>query len=257
MPKTTVKKEATPVKSEPKTKKTTKKTEAVEQTAPVKEAKKDTVKRASPLSVPVVTLKGQEEGTLSLPKEVFGQKVNKQLIAQAVRVYSTNLQGHYSSTKTRGEVSGSTRKIYRQKGTGGARHGSIKAPIYVGGGIALGPKPRKTLLDLPKKMKKMALISALSQRAKEQHIAAVADLDKASGKTKQMAAFLAQFMPHTALVVADKPLENVSRSVRNVPGVDFTTVDQLNTFTIINHQNLIFTPQAVEKLQEKVTKEGK
>src|SRR3989344_1873864 len=102
---------------------------------------------------------------MALPKEIFGQEVNTKLLAQAMRVYMTNLKKFTASTKTRGEVRGSTAKIYRQKGTGRARHGAITAPIFVGGGIVFGPKPRKVVLDLPKKMKKAALLAALSDKA--------------------------------------------------------------------------------------------
>ena len=119
--------------------------------------------RTTALSVPVYSLLGRAAGTMILPKEIFGKVVNKKLLAQAVRVYMTNQKNMTASTKTRGEVRGSTAKIQRQKGTGKARHGSIRAPIFVGGGVVFGPRTRQVRLELPQKMRKAALLSALLQ----------------------------------------------------------------------------------------------
>src|SRR3989344_8900364 len=131
---------------------------------------KQTPKRAVGLSAPVYSLSGRASGTLSLPKEIFGKEVNKKLLAQALRVYSTNQKIFTGSTKTRGEVEGSTAKIFRQKGTGRARHGSIRAPIFVGGGIVFGPRPRKVRLELPQRMKKAALLSAFSAKTADKQL---------------------------------------------------------------------------------------
>src|SRR3989344_6029979 len=128
-----------------------------------------TTKKGS-LFAPVYDLKGAKSGTLALPKEVFGTKVNNSLMAQAVRVYLANQRQGNATTKTRGEVQGSSKKIYRQKGTGRARHGSLRAPIFVKGGIVFGPKPRDFSLDLPKKMKRKALFSSLSAKAADSEV---------------------------------------------------------------------------------------
>lgn len=201
------------------------------------------------LSVPVLSLAGQSAGNLNLPKEIFGVEVNKPLLAQAARVYSTNKKTHWANTKTRSEVVGSTRKIYRQKGTGGARHGAKKAPIFIGGGIALGPKSRKTILGLPKKMRKAALNSALSQKVQQGEIVAVDGLDKATGKTKQMAKLFKGLEKRSALIVNDQKADSASRAIRNIPGIDFLTVDQLNAYEVIKHQSLFLTKSAVDKLK--------
>ena len=111
------------------------------------------VSEKATVSVNVVGIDGKISGKIALPGEIFGEKVNKALLAQAVRVYLANQRQGNASTKTRGEVEGSTRKIYRQKGTGRARHGSVRAPIFVKGGIVFGPKPRDFSLDMPKKKK--------------------------------------------------------------------------------------------------------
>ena len=134
--------------------------------APVKTAAAPKTEKVAPkaktakFEVTAFDLSGKEVGSVALAESVFGGKVNKNLLAQAMRVYNANRQNHWGNTKTRGEVQGSTRKIFKQKGTGNARHGSLLAPIFVGGGIALGPRTRKTELDLPKKMKAAALLSA-------------------------------------------------------------------------------------------------
>lgn len=212
--------------------------------------------KAGNLSVPVYSLDGKEAGILSLPKELFGVKVNKALLAQAVRVYTSNLKGHFSNTKTRSEVKGSTRKIYKQKGTGGARHGAKSAPIFVGGGIALGPKFRKVVLELPKKMKKAALIAALSARAEEKEIYGLASLEKVSGKTAQMKKFLEKVGMKNVLFVVDGKNELTERAVRNLPGVDVQVVEQINALEVIRHKTLALTREAVEKLESRMKKEA-
>ena len=194
---------------------------------------------------------------MELPKELFGAKINKQLLAQAIRVYLNNLQGHFSNTKTRAEVSGSTRKVYRQKGTGGARHGAIRAPIYVGGGIALGPKARKVALDLPKKMKKAALLSALSSKMAEGDIVGIKGLEKAAGKTAEIWNFLQKLGKKGALIILDGKNEQVSRAVANLPNVNALTAEQLNALEVMRYQTLVFTREAVEKLAVKVKEETK
>ena len=147
--------------------------------------KKPVVAKAAGLNVAVYSLAGAKKGTISLNKEIFGAKVNKTLMAQAVRVYLVNQRQGTASTKTRGEVRASTRKIYRQKGTGRARHGAITAPIFRGGGIAFGPRSRTFELKMSKQMRKKALFSALSSKLLENKILVV-DVDSATGKTKEM-----------------------------------------------------------------------
>ncbi len=228
--------------------------------ATTKVAEKMAVVKVAPkpgsLSVPVLSLVGLSTGTLSLPKEIFGEKVNKALLAQAVRVYSTNQKTQPGNTKTRGEVIGSTRKIYRQKGTGNARHGAKKAPIFVGGGITFGPKSRMTILALPKKMRKVALISALSQKMQDGEVVGLDSLEKATGKTKQMfklANSLWQMAggkkKKSLLIINDQKLDIAARAVNNIQGISFLTVSQLNAYEVIRHQSLVLTRAAVERLQ--------
>lgn len=221
----------------------------------IKSAPKKTVALAktAALTIPVYSLAGKESGTLILPKEMFGQRVNKKLLSQAMRVYLTNQKVLPGSTKTRGEVVGSTAKIFRQKGTGRARHGAVRAPIFVGGGIALGPKPRKVRLDLPKKMKKAALISALSSKVADKSIIGLSGIEKASGKTKEMFKLLNVIAKKgkdikSALIVTDKKIDNVARSARNIPGISILPATGLNAYEVLRHELLLVTKEATEKI---------
>ena len=152
-------------KSAVKTTKVVAKKTAVKKEATVKVVNSQNAEvKAGSLKVTVVGIDGASKGSMTLPEAVFGAKPNKALIAQAVRVYLANQRQGNAATKTRGEVIGTTKKIYRQKGTGRARHGAAKAPIFVGGGVAHGPHPHDFSMEFPKKMKQKALISALSEK---------------------------------------------------------------------------------------------
>lgn len=249
----TLKKETT-TKKAPAVK--TVKAEKVEATAKaeVKAPATKPAAKSSNFAVTMFSLAGKEAGSLDLPKSIFGAEVNKALLAQALRVYMNNLKGHHSHTKTRGEVEGSTRKIYRQKGTGRARHGGIRAPIFVGGGIALGPKSRKTILDLPKKMKKAALIAALSQKLLDKDIFAVSGLEKATGKTSEISKFVKALGKKSILIVSEKSNDMAKRASQNIKGINLIAAEDINTFEVIKAQSLIFTKGAVETLEKRVLK---
>ena len=225
-------------------------------------------KTTSKFEVSAFDLSGKEVGTVALAESVFGGKVNKSLLTQAMRVYNNNRQTHWGNTKTRGEVQGSTRKIFKQKGTGNARHGSLLAPIFVGGGIALGPKPRKVELDLPKKMKTAALMSALAQKQSEQQVFGLAGMEKASGKTKDLAVFakkmnerssLAKQGKKSMLIVGVEENEMMKRMVRNLAKISYRPASQLNVFEVIGHQSILVSKEAVAALvgrfEKKETKE--
>ncbi|MEK7616739.1 MAG: 50S ribosomal protein L4 [Patescibacteria group bacterium] len=222
--------------------------------AKAKQSKKEIATSASgrtlndKLSIPVYSLAGRASGRLSLSKEIFGQEVNKTLLAQALRVYMTNQKRFTAKTKTRGEVQGSTAKIYRQKGTGRARHGARTAPIFVGGGITFGPKPRRVRLDLPKKMKKRALISALSAKANDKEIVGITGVEKATGKTKEIADLAKKLNLKSALIVTDEKQDNIVRAARNIPGISVLPTNQLNAYDILRHQVLVVTKDGISKL---------
>ncbi len=146
--------------------------------------------------------------------------------------------------------------MYQQKGTGRARHGAKTAPIFVGGGISFGPKFRKTELELPKKMKKVALLSAFAQKLKEQEIIAISDLSKASGKTKQLANLLKQTGKKSALIVTDQRNDQAFKASRNIPNISLLPFNQINVLEVIKYQTLIFTKQAIENLSKEVSSES-
>lgn len=241
----------TPVKKVPAKK--IAKTEVVEAKAEVKPVAAKPAKSGG-LSVTVFSLLGKEAGSLDLPKSLFGAEINRALLSQAIRVYLNNQKGHFSNTKTRGEVEGSTRKIYAQKGTGRARHGGVRAPIFVGGGIALGPKSRQGLLELPKKMRKAALISALSQKHLDKDIFAISGLEKATGKTSEISKLLKGMGKKSVLIVSEKSNELANRAARNIKGINLIAAEDINPFEVIKAQSLIFTKGAVEALEKRVLK---
>ena len=206
----------------------------------------------------IVDILGKEAGSMSLPSGVFGIRPNKKLISQAVRVYLANQRQGTSSTKTRGEVVGSKRKIYRQKGTGRARHGANKAPIFVGGGIAFGPHPRDFSLKLPQKMRKIALFSALSEKAKNGSIRVI-DGDF-SGRTKEVSKFFKtlnitnkQGKVHRVLLVVGSDAK-ARQGGRNIKGLDIENVKTISTYEVVINRDIFFLKSAVDEISQKVTK---
>ncbi|MDP3941412.1 MAG: 50S ribosomal protein L4 [bacterium] len=203
------------------------------------------------VSMKVIDVSGKDAGTMQAPGEIFSANVNTVLIAQAVRVHLANQRAGTSSTKTRGEVTGSTRKIYRQKGTGRARHGGIRAPIFVGGGIVFGPKPRDHSLHLTKKMTKLALFGALSAKRMENAIMVVSGMEKMAPKTKDAAKFFAasSLFGKAVLLVTDNKAENVKKAARNLPNVSIVPFTQLSTYIVTKADNVVFLQEAVKMLQ--------
>lgn len=208
-------------------------------------------KTKSPLSVVVLGSDGKPAGKMTLPKELFGAKVNKPLLAQAVRVYLANQRSGTASTKTRGQVEGSTRKIYKQKGTGRARHGAIRAPIFVGGGIVFGPQPRDYSLKLPKAMKKAAVASALTLQLVDGNVVVVAGLAQLEPKTKLMAQTLSKVgaSDGTLLITADQR-DSVLRAAGNLPSVDIIRAREVNAYTLLAHKKMVMMKEAVKELAE-------
>ncbi|HUV42709.1 MAG TPA: 50S ribosomal protein L4 [Patescibacteria group bacterium] len=204
------------------------------------------------------TISGRKAGQVSLPKEIFEAKINQLLMTQAIRVYLSNQRKAGAKTKTRAEVTGSRRKIWRQKGTGRARHGDRYAPIFVGGGRAHSPTGKENYkLKMSKKMKRQALFSALTSKFKEKEIVAVKGLSKVEPKTKIMAAVLASLplkekkeKKVKILLVLPEVLENVIRASRNLVGIELVQANQLNTYQVLNHQQIVLMEESIKKLKE-------
>lgn len=208
--------------------------------------------KQSTLSIDLFDASGKKSGTLALPEAMFGAKINKTLMAQARRVYLANQRLGTASTKSRGEVRGSTRKIYRQKGTGRARHGGVRAPIFVHGGIAFGPKPHDFSLSLSKKMRKAALFSALSTRCTEGQIKAISGLEKVPAKTKEFVSLLGKLdmTGSKILVIMSDGSENVSRGVKNIKQVTLTPVQGLSTYEVLNAETVLLMKDAVPAMEK-------
>lgn len=232
-----------------------------EATVPVIEKKTKsslkTEKKEAGLNIDLYDITGKTVGKFTLPNEIFGAKINSVLVAQAVRVYLANQRQGTVSTKTRGEVRGSTRKIYRQKGTGRARHGAVRAPIFVHGGIAHGPKPQDYSLSFPQKMKQAALFSALSSKANDNTIRVISGLSAIETKTKTMAQLLQAMRnkEEKLLLVLPGKLENVYRAARNIKNVSVTASDRLTTYEVLDNKIIIFMQEAIDVLQKRNIKE--
>ncbi|MFH0864029.1 MAG: 50S ribosomal protein L4 [Candidatus Gottesmanbacteria bacterium] len=212
----------------------------------------DEVKNA--LTADIFDMDGKVVGKIELSKDIFDTKINQTLLAQSVRVYLANQRQGSASTKTRGEVAGSTKKVYRQKGTGRARHGSIKAPIYVGGGIVFGPKPRDFSLKMPSAMKKKALFSALTAKYKNNDIQIIEDLEKPNYKTKEIIKMFQALNSENKNNLNIKTLiistlkNNLNRACRNIANLTLMPVELINPYQVLSHQKIIFTKKAIANL---------
>lgn len=202
-------------------------------------------------TVDVYNIEGAKVGQLELSEDVFGIEPNEPVMHQAVTAYLANQRQGTHSTKTRGEVSGGGRKPWRQKGTGRARQGSITAPQWTGGGIVFGPKPRSYRMALPKKVRRLAIKSALSAKVRNGEIIVVDQLTMAEPKTKEMVRILNNLdAGKKTLVVTGGRDRNVYLSGRNIPGVSVSLADWLNVYQILAHHKVVMTQDAVRRVEE-------
>lgn len=198
------------------------------------------------LTAQIYDATGKKVGTQKLPEASFSVKDNDQLLAQAIRVYTTNLLSRNANTKTRGEVRGGGAKPWRQKGTGNARAGSKRSPLWVGGGITFGPRSRKVKLSLPQKIKHQALYIALSKKVKLGNVHVVSDLEKIKPKTKLISSLLQNLnlKGQTLLVVSSKN-QNVNLASRNIQNLSVDLITNLNAYQVIRAKDLIFSKEAI------------
>ena len=206
-------------------------------------------------TIEVKNLKNEVVGSLDLSDEIFGAPLNEALIYDALKNYQANQRQGTSATKTRGNTSGSGKKLWRQKGTGRARIASLRSPLWKGGGNVHGPQPRDWSYELPKKMKRGALRSALSERLREGNLLVVEDLSLNDHKTKNyVAAAKALGLEKRALFVDAKLAENFAIASRNVPGVTLASDTNVNIYDVLYHEKIVLTREAVNVLQEKLSK---
>lgn len=190
----------------------------------------------------------------TLPKEVFSSEVNTDLLAQAVRVHLANRRQGTQSALTRAEIQRTRKKYQKQKGSGNARHGDRKAPIFVGGGVAFAPKPRDHSLSLSSKMRRAAIFSALSSKNEAKEILVASEMTKLSGKTAEVANFLVENIgtANKLLIVTDTYRDNVYRAGRNIPGISILPMDQINVYEILKADKVLIMEEALA-FKEKVT----
>ena len=201
--------------------------------------------------VNVYDMSGKEVEEIELLEDVFGIEVNEHVLYEAVKNQLANKRQGTQSTKTRSEVRGGGRKPWRQKGTGRARHGSSRSPIWVGGGVTFGPKPRDYSYKLPKKVKRLAMKSALSSKVENNEMIVIDNLELSEIKTKEMKNVLKNINANKkALIVMDEKDEVIVRSTNNIPNVITATVNTLNVYDILNYDSFIITKDAVKKVEE-------
>lgn len=201
--------------------------------------------------VTMLNMAGEAAGEIELNDDIFGIEINEFAVHEVIKNYLANQRQGTQSAKTRGEVRGGGRKPFRQKGTGRGRQGSSTSPNHVGGGVVFAPKPRDYSYSVPKKVKRLALKSALTSKVKENEIIVLDSLSFEAPKTKEMIKVLENVKAaKKALIVTSEKDENVVRSASNIPGVRTTIVSAMNTYEIINATSFIVTKDAVEKIQE-------
>ena len=199
----------------------------------------------------VLDMNGKKVSTIELSDAVFGMTPNEKVMHAAVVNFLANQRQGTQSTKTRSEVSGGGKKPWRQKGTGRARQGSIRSPQWTHGGIALGPKPRDYSYRLNKKVKRLALVSALSAKAQAGDMVVIDKIEAAEYKTKTVAAMLkAVDATKKALIVTPAVDEKLVKSAANLAGVSTTVVGQINTYAVLNGGKLVISADAAKKLEE-------
>ena len=203
------------------------------------------------MQLPVHSLTGEVADHIEVSDYVFAVPFNNAVVHQAMVSQQANARQGTADTKTRGQVAGSTRKLFAQKGTGNARAGSMKSPLRRGGGIVWGPHPRDYRQALPKKMRRLAIRCLLSAKVRDGELIAVQELDLAEAKTKEMSRILSALgVDSTVLVVTPQAVENVIKSARNIPGVKIMPAALLNVVALLNHKKVIITVAALRKADD-------
>lgn len=198
----------------------------------------------------VYDMSGKEIGEIELNKAVFGIEPNRLAVFESVKNHLANRRQGTQSALTRAEVSGGGKKPWKQKGTGRARQGSIRAPQWIHGGIVFAPKPRDYSYTINKKLRRLAMLSALSAKAQAGEIIVIDNLDMNEIKTKSFIGFLEALNAKKPLVIIPEPRENVIKSARNIPGVMTTFAGVINVYDIVNHGSFIIDKEAVKKIEE-------
>ena len=205
------------------------------------------------MKIDKINLNGKKDSIEVLDK-IFSAKINKKLVNNVLYKTNANYKGRHAKTKQQNEVSGPTSKIYAQKGTGNARHASKKAPIFVGGGIAHGPKGQLAYKKrkLNKTEKKQSIASLISEKIKNKDLLIFSDFNKEIKKTKEMNLIIQKFKMTNAIIILDKSSkEKIEKSVRNIPNVKVTDVNHFSAYDIIKFKKVVFTESSVKELEKR------
>ena len=205
------------------------------------------------MKLDTINLDGKN-GSIEVLDKILTSKINKKLVQKVIYTTIGNYKGRKAKTKQKNEIIGSTAKIYAQKGTGGARHASRKAPIFVGGGVAHGPKGEKSYRKkkLNKSEKKLSIISLITEKNKLKKLFIFNDFVKQIKKTKQINVILNKFKIKNSLIILDKlSKENIFKATRNIPNVKVTDVNNFSSYDILKYENIIFTTTSIKELEKK------
>ncbi|QDR78810.1 50S ribosomal protein L4 [Sporomusa termitida] len=202
--------------------------------------------------VAVYDMTGAKTGEIELNDSVFGVEINEAVVHQVVVMQLASQRQGTHATKTRSMVRGGGRKPWKQKGTGRARAGSIRSPLWVGGGVAFGPHPRSYKFSMPRKVRRLAIKSALTAKVNDGGLLVVEDINFAAPKTKDVVKFLGNFeaSDNKALIITVDQNDNVVKSSRNIPGVKAINTMGLNVFDLLHHDKVLVTKDAVAKIEE-------
>lgn len=202
-------------------------------------------------TINMMNMKGENAGEIELKPEIFDVEINEHAVYTVVKNLLANRRQGTKSAKTRAEVRGGGRKPWRQKGTGRARHGSIRSPQWKGGGVVFAPKPRDYSYTTPKKIRRLAMNSVLTSKVQEKELIVIDELKLENPKTKDMVNILkAVEAEDKALIVISRPDENIIKSARNIPTVMTTNANTLNVYDILKYDSLIITKEALDEIQE-------
>ena len=203
----------------------------------------------------VLNIQGQEAGTMDLPAEIFDAAVNQDVIHQAIVMYQANQRQGNASTKDRGHVSGGGKKPWRQKGTGRARQGSIRSPLWHKGGVVFGPHPRDFSYEVPQKIRVMALRETLKAKFKDNDLLCIDRIEIPSGKTKDFSKVLAVLkIKNKTLLLLDGNDVNVMRATRNISSVNLVRASDVNAYDILRNKKLLVTEAAFKSLLKRILK---
>ena len=209
------------------------------------------------MNIEVLNIEGTKSKSVNISDGITGLKVNYKLLKYVIDWQLNHAKKRLAKTKQRNEVIGSTKKIYAQKGTGGARHASRKAPLFVGGGIAHGPKgDNYKVKKINKKMRKLALAQTISKKRSNKELYIFDDVKKQVIKTKTFYSFLSKNKINNVLIISDKETQkNISKSVRNIPDVKLISDEGANVYDLVKFKNVLFTKTSIKKIQDRILNE--